>query len=126
MRAMLELARGFGNGPVLLATVAERQQLSPKYLHALLSSLKRAGLVQSRRGAGGGYELVLPPERINLLEVLEALEGPVQVVDCLADEAHCDAMVGCVTRGLWAELGECISDLLRSKTLADLAQEGGE
>ena len=126
MRAMVELAREYGDGPVLLATVAKRQQLSPKYLHALLSSLKRAGLVQSRRGAGGGYELGRPPACITLLEVLEALEGPVLVTDCLADDAHCDIMGRCSTRGLWFELSETITKLLGSKTLAVLAQEGEE
>ena len=76
LRAMFELARGFGQDPLLMSTVAERQGLSRKYLHTLLTTLKTAGLVRSVRGAGGGFVLARPPAEIKLSEVITALEGP--------------------------------------------------
>ena len=85
VRAMVDLAKRFGEGPVLVRSIAERQEISGKYLHALLASLKSAKLVRSVRGSGGGYALARAPEEIMLNEILEALEGPFSLVDCVLE-----------------------------------------
>ena len=120
MRAMLELARHFGQEPVLMSTVAERQGLSRKYLHALLTTLKSAGLVRSVRGAGGGFVLTKAPPKIRLSEVLHALEGPLSLVDCVADPRVCRKSSRCATRRVWQELSGAIENVLDNATLQDL------
>ena len=121
LRAMFELARGFGQAPVLMSTVAERQDLSRKYLHALLTALKSAGLVRSVRGSGGGFALARPPAEIKLSEILRALEGPLSLVDCVADKRACDRSSRCPARRVWQELAGAVEDVLDNVTLKDLA-----
>jgi len=125
LRAMLELARRFGELPVLTRALAEREGLSPKYLHAQLTALKSAGLVYSIRGAGGGFVLARSPRQIRLSEVLHALEGPLSLVDCVADTRACDRSMRCQARRVWQELSGAIEDVLANITLEDLiAPEG--
>jgi Rrf2 family cysteine metabolism transcriptional repressor len=124
LRAMIDLAGLYNKGPVLMADIAERQGFSRKYLHALLTSLKGAGLVESVRGARGGYLLAKPPEDIRINEVFEALEGPVSIVDCLSDGGECDRLPECLSRGMWQEINNSIASVLKSKTLADLTHGG--
>ena len=121
LRAMLELARAFGQAPVLMSTVAERQGVSRKYLHTLLTALKAAGLVRSVRGAGGGFILTRPPEEISLSEILRVLEGPLSLVDCVADKRACDRSNHCPARRVWQELADAIKNVLDNVTLGDLA-----
>lgn len=121
LRAMFELARGFGKAPVLMKTVAERQDLSPKYLHALLTALKSAGLVRSVRGAGGGFVLARPPGQIRLGDILQALEGPPTLVKCVADPRACDRSKRCPARRVWRNLSQAIENALNNVTLKDLA-----
>lgn len=125
LRAMLELARDFGEGPLLMGAIAERQDLSRKHLHALLTTLKLAGLVRSARGPGGGFVLSRPPAEIRLSEVLRALEGPLSLVDCVEDERVCDKAEGCSARRIWTELSRAIENVLDNVTLQDMAVPGG-
>ncbi len=120
LRAMFELARGFGRAPVQMSTVAERQGLSRKYLHALLTALKAASLVRSVRGSGGGFVLARPPAEIKLSEVLRALEGPLSLVDCVADKRACDRSNHCPARRVWQELAGAVENVLDNVTLQDL------
>jgi Rrf2 family cysteine metabolism transcriptional repressor len=120
LRAMFELARGFGQTPVLMSTVAERQALSRKYLHALLTSLRTAGLVRSVRGAGGGFVLTRPPAEIRLSEVLHALEGPLSLVGCVADPRACDRASRCPARRVWKQVADAVENVLDNVTLEDL------
>ena len=122
-RAMLELALSGGNKPILLREIAERQDISLKYLEQIIPSLKSAGLVNSSRGASGGYFLAKSPEEITIKEIVEALEGPLKLVDCVGDPGLCQVAGQCVTRDLWDEVSVNISKLLESRTLADLAQK---
>jgi Rrf2 family protein len=117
---MLELARSFGDTPVVMADLAEREGLSRKYLHTLLTGLKGAGLARSVRGAGGGFVLARDPSEIKLKEVLYALEGSLCLVDCVADERACDRANGCTARGVWQDLSGVIESMLDSTTLADV------
>ncbi|MFH1748281.1 MAG: Rrf2 family transcriptional regulator [Planctomycetota bacterium] len=122
LRAMFELAQVFGQAPVLMSTVAERQNLSRKYLHTLLTALKAAGLVRGVRGAGGGFVLTRPPEEIRLSDVLRALEGPLSLVDCVADKRACDRSSRCPARRVWRELAGAVENVLDNVTLADLVK----
>ncbi|MBU0716925.1 MAG: Rrf2 family transcriptional regulator [Planctomycetes bacterium] len=120
LRAMYELARGFGNGPLRMSAIAERQGLSRKHLHTLLTSLKSAGLVRGIRGPGGGFVLAKAPSRIRLSEVLDALEGPLVLVHCVPDQRACDRADRCPTRKVWQRLTGAIEEILHGATLEDL------
>jgi len=120
-RAMLDLALNYGKGPVPLKKVAERQEISEKYLDQLVMSLKTIGLVRSIRGARGGYVLAKPPAQIKLSEVIRTLEGPVVPVDCLDDPSACNRISSCAVRDVWEEARQAIDNVLESTTLQDLA-----
>ena len=122
LRALIDLAAAYGDGPTLVRSVAENQQISGKYLHALLATLKSAGLVRSVRGSGGGYALARDPSEIRLTEVIEALEGPLVLVDCVSDGELCDRSPRCAARDVWQSVSEAISDVLGSITLQDLLE----
>lgn len=119
---MVDLAQTHGNGPVLVRSIAERQEISSKYLHALLASLKSAKLVRSVRGSGGGYTLARDPSEIRLNEILEALEGPFAVVDCVLDEELCDRAACCAVRDVWQNLSASLESQLADVTLSELAR----
>jgi Rrf2 family transcriptional regulator, cysteine metabolism repressor len=120
LRAMVDLARRHGAGPVPVAEIADHLVVSPKYLHALMAALKAAGLVHSRPGCHGGYTLAREPAMIPALDVLHALEGPTHLRDCVLDAAVCFRSSDCVTRSLWTELGTLIEARLAEVTLQDL------
>lgn len=120
LRAMLELGLHYGGKPVLMRTIAEKQDLSRKYLHALLTALKTAGLVRSIRGSSGGYVLAKPPSQIRVNDVVQVLEGSLAVTECVEDPTTCDRSSKCVAHELWGELSRSIENLLAEVTLEDL------
>ncbi len=119
-RAMLDLAAHFGDAPVLLKDVAKRQEISLKYLDRILSSLKAAGLVKALRGAKGGYILNSPPSRISVSQIVEALEGPLELVGCIKNKNFCHRVNSCVTHDIWYELGKAMEVVLKTTSLEDL------
>jgi Rrf2 family protein len=119
-RAMLELAQHHGEGPVSLGQVAHSQELSTKYLEALMSTLRVAGLVRAQHGPQGGYELTRPPAEINLLEIYEVLEGTEPYVFCTDDPSSCTRQAACVTRNVWERMYAASMQVLEDTTLADL------
>jgi Rrf2 family protein len=122
VRIMLELALHFGEGPVLLKDIAERQGISEKYLWQLINPLKSMGLIKSIRGARGGYVLAREPAEINLREILRILEGSLCLVDCVDDPAACDRSESCITREIWSETSKNISQSLESMTLGKMVE----
>ena len=126
LRAMIDLAKAYDNRhhPVMMSDIATRQELSRKYLHALLTPLKNAGLIRSTRGAKGGFHLAKPPEEITIGEILTALEGELNIVDCISDESDCSRISGCLARGVWKELNDSIARLLDNVTLHKLLCDG--
>ncbi len=127
MRAMVELSRHFGSGPTSLAAVAQASSVPPAYLEQLIGPLRKAGLVVSKRGAHGGYELARDPGEIAIGDVYRVLEGPVAPMDCVSEEEPeelCPLIDGCVTRLAWLKVRDSISTVLDSTTLADLLEEG--
>ncbi len=122
---MVDLARRFGEGPVSLHAVAQREDLPEAYLEQLASALRAAGLVKGKRGAGGGYVLARPPAEIRASEIIRALEGPIEPQICTAEG---EAVVNCVrepfcdTRSLWLELQSSMVSTLNRITLASLIE----
>ena len=121
-RLMLDLALNYGEGPVLLKDIAKRQEISEGYLEHLLPPLKGAGLVNSGRGAHGGYTLARAPSEVTLREVVQALEGSLSPVECVDTPSVCQRVRSCVTRDIWKQLGTKISDTLGSVTLKDMVE----
>jgi len=121
-RLMLELALCYGKGPVLLKDIAKRQEISEGYLEHLLPLLKATGLINSSRGAHGGYTLAKAPSEITLKEVVQALEGSLSLVECVDTPAVCQRVRSCVTRDIWKKLGKKISETLTSVTLKDIVE----
>ena len=125
-RAMLDLALGYGKGPISLREVAKRQEISEKYLEHLIVSLKSAGLVKSIRGTHGGHLLAKPPSQIRLDEVVRVLEGSLVPVECVDDPSFCRRVRFCVTRDIWGEVKEAMEGVLKSTTLQDLVERQKE
>jgi Rrf2 family cysteine metabolism transcriptional repressor len=119
-RAMLELAYHYGEGPIELKEIAKRENISLKYLEQVINPLRAAGLVKSIRGAKGGYSLAKPPSEICLYDVVETLEGPLNLLECLRDSKVCQKVPSCVTRDIWQEVSEAISKIFYSVTLEDM------
>ncbi|MCF7890660.1 Rrf2 family transcriptional regulator [Candidatus Bipolaricaulota bacterium] len=123
LRAMVELAINYGEGPVSLHEIAENQGISKKYLEQIVPHLKTEGLLRSVRGAGGGYELTKAPEEIVVLQILRTLEGPLALVDCVDSPKICDRKDICPTRDLWVGMQESLKEFLGSRTLDQLARK---
>jgi len=122
LRAMVDLAQHDGSGPVLRREIAGRQEVSEQYLAQLFAKLRRAELVESIRGPGGGYTLTRPATTISAGDVLRAVEETLDLVHCVEKEhaPTCHRAEGCSTRWLWARLGETIVQVLDGVTLAEL------
>lgn len=123
MRAMVALARSYGDGPVALTNVAHDSAVPPAYLEQLLGMLRRAGLIASTRGAHGGYALARSPEEIRIGDIYRVLEGPIAPMDCVSEvepDEQCPLIDGCATRVVWIKVRDNIIDALDSTTLADL------
>lgn len=126
LRALVDLAQHQGEGPVLMRAIAERQGLSRKYLHALLTSLRAAGMVRSMRGSGGGYVLARPPSDLPVLEILQALEGSLDVAPCVGHPGVCQRSSACAGHDVWTELSRALASWLQGLTLADLVARQAE
>ena len=119
-RAMLDLALHFGEGPVLVKDISERQGISRGYLEQLFIPLRSAGLVRSTRGASGGFTLARPPSEIWLTEIMEVAEGSTAPVPCVDEPGLCTQSNECTTREVWVEMKRACDSLLDSITLQDL------
>ena len=133
VRLMVELGRRSGTEPVALAAVAEAETLPLSYLEHLVAKLRHVGLVTSVRGAHGGYKLARPAEEITMLDVVEALEGPVAPMECFhADREgrvlcshEADGDHACATKLLWTRVHGGVSKALAGTTLAELVEFAG-
>ncbi len=127
LRAVIDLAVYAKNEPVSLAEVAERQNISISYLEQLIAKLKKAGIVQSTRGAQGGYSLAKAPEEISVGDILRSLEGNLSPVDCSAvdgkGESECASSNFCVTKYVWKRISDSINDTVNGIFLSELMAE---
>jgi Rrf2 family protein len=123
VRAMFEIARGYPGSPVTIREISERQDVSVAYLEQILNKLRRAGLIRSVKGPGGGYLLAKEPSHISIAAILKELEGPVAITSCLDPEEGCSRVEGCVTHLLWRSLGANIEAFLETITLKNLIEK---
>ena len=119
---MLDIALHCAEGPVPLRAISKRQDITEKYLWHLINPLKSAGLIESTRGAHGGYVLAKPLSDISIKEIVRALEGPLTLVKCVEKPASCKKAQSCVARDVWKEVADKISDTLDSITLKDIVE----
>ncbi len=122
-RLMVDLALYYGKGPVLLRDIAARQGISEKYLGHLTVALKAAGLINSTRGAHGGYVLSKSPGEITLAEVIQAVEGKLNIVECVEAPQACGRVESCVTRDIWRAVNQKMLEVLDSTTLQDMIEK---
>ena len=127
LRLMLDLALADPEEYCSVKSIAARQQISEKYMEQIISQLVKAGFVRSVRGAQGGYSLTKTPEEISVGDIIRVMEGPIAPVDCLLsgkeDNKYCTKACTCVTRGVWAKVGDSITQVLDSITLQDLCNQ---
>ncbi len=125
LRALIDLAQYSEVEPVSINSIATRQGISERYLEQLMTLLKKAGLVKSIRGAGGGYVLAKETSEISVGDVLRALEGSLDPVECAAfnGEDTCEAAGGCVTKYVWQRINESINRTVNEISLKQLVEE---
>ncbi|MBK5239933.1 Rrf2 family transcriptional regulator [Clostridium sp.] len=125
VKAMVDLAINYGEQPVSIKNISQRQNISEYYLEQLFSSLKKAKLIKSIRGAQGGYILNRAPEKITIQDVINVLEGPIEVSNCLEDGA-CNNIDCCATRLLWKKIQVSIDSVTSTITLKDIVDDYNE
>ena len=124
LRALIDLAMYGEEEAVSIQSISARQQISDSYLEQLVRKLKRAGLVNSVRGAQGGYRLAKPAEEISVGDVLRALEGSIEAVSCGKEHnANCLGEDLCVARYVWQKVNKSIQETVDSITIIQLVEE---
>lgn len=125
LRALIDLAVHSEREAVSIASISARQQISESYLEQLIAKLKRAGIVSSTRGASGGYQLARPAGEISVGDVLRALEGSLEPVECpgLSGEGGCTAAESCVTKYVWQRINDSINQTVDDIYLSQLIKE---
>ncbi len=127
LRAIIDMAVNSEDGTetISIQSISQRQGISETYLEQLMRPLKQAGLINSIRGAGGGYQLARDAAQISVGEVLRALEGDLKPVDCgaIRQSGGCDAADSCVTKLVWKRMNEAIQNAVDSITLGELIDE---
>jgi Rrf2 family protein len=123
---MLDLALHYGEGPIFLKDIAQRQGISGKYLWQLINPLKAVGLINSQRGAHGGYVLGRAPEGISVKEILQILEGSLCLVDCVDHPSFCERSSFCIARDVWREASKNMQQTLENTTLAAMVSRQKE
>lgn len=121
LRVMIDLAEHTGSSYIPLKDIAERQQISEKYLESIVKILVRSGLLDALRGKGGGYRLNRSPAEYTVGSILRLTEGNLAPVSCLEEETSCERAVYCRTLPMWQKLDRLINDFFDGYTLADLA-----
>ena len=119
LELMAVLAENHGQGPLSLRQIAKKKKLPFKYLEQVVIPLREAGLIEAKEGKGGGYFLEKSPKKVSVAEIVEALEGPVEVGYC----AGCPKAAFCGQKDVWAEVGDKVRETIEEKTLADLIKK---
>ncbi|MCR4989281.1 MAG: Rrf2 family transcriptional regulator [Lachnospiraceae bacterium] len=121
IRVMIDLAENDEGHYIPLKDIAERQEISKKYLEIIVKDMVAGGLIEGASGKGGGYKLCRKPEKYNIGEVIELMEGPLSSVVCLADKKYkCPRRKSCQTLPMWEEYDEMVHDFFYNKKLSDL------
>ena len=127
LQALLSLAREYGQGPLLIADLAERERIPRKFLEYILLQLKNAGLLQSRKGKGGGYSLAKPPGEISVGRAVRILEGPLAPVPCVSVIAYrkcpeCQDEQTCGIRLVMKDVRDAIAKVLDNTSLQEMLE----
>jgi Rrf2 family cysteine metabolism transcriptional repressor len=124
LRAMIFLSLNYGLGPVRIQEIAERERIPKKFLEQILLELKNAGLLESRRGAGGGYRLIKSPKEVTLAQVVRIIDGPLAPVGCVSQLAHvrCPQQASCGLYGVMLDVRNAIANVLEGVTFADICE----
>ena len=123
IHAMYDLAVHYGDGPQSIKLIAERQTIPEAYLEQLIAVLRKEKLVISNRGAQGGYRLVREPKEITVGDVLRALEGGLNLVDCLLEEDSCGKTCACPSRIVWMKIRDGLNRVVDGITLQDMIDD---
>ncbi len=124
LRALLELTKRYGEGYVLSSEIAAARSIPENYLYQLLITLRKAGIIRSRRGPQGGHMLAKAPKDISVADAMLALEGPLEPTLCVQDDIvnDCPYQEGCAMREVWQLVTEATSEILHSTRLDTLAE----
>lgn len=120
IRAMLEIAVNEGQGGVFQKDISERQRISIKYLDQIIFALKTAGLIINVKGKKSGYMLTRKPSEITVLDVHNAFEHGICIIDCMSPVFTCEMKDSCMIQGFWGKLNTMIADYLKNATLQDI------
>ncbi|MCT4544573.1 MAG: RrF2 family transcriptional regulator [Vallitalea sp.] len=125
LRAMIDLVQNSQKDNISLKSISERQGISMNYLEQIIAILKKSGYVKSTRGAKGGYSLAKEPKDISVGDILRALEGDLNPVDCtlVNDGKQCDDVDCCITKIVWKKISDSINDVVNNITLQDLVDD---
>lgn len=125
LRALIDLAQYSENEPVSITSISARQGISERYLEQLMSKLKKAEIIKSIRGAGGGYILAKPIEDISVGDILRALEGNIEPVECsgIQSESSCHSSGGCVSKIVWQKINDSVNEAVDGIMLEELVNE---
>ena len=129
LKAMIALAKEHGEGPILIGDLAEREAIPKKFLESILLTLKNRGLVHSRKGPGGGYQLGRAPEDISVGDIVRTLDGPLALVSCVSQTAYspCEECVtekDCAVRRIFQQVRDQTARILDGTTLKAAAARG--
>ncbi len=124
---MYALARKYGKGPVLISTLAEEEAIPKKFLEQILLALKSSGLVESKKGKGGGYTLIRSPDKITVADVIRLMEGPLAPLPCASETRFrkCDECIDietCGTRMVMRQVRDAMAEILDATTLASVIE----
>jgi Rrf2 family protein len=123
LRTLIDLASRGQSGPVSLKELSKDQAISKKYLENIFRMLMQGGMIRSVRGARGGYQLAIDPAQVTLLEILNTIDGPVALLECIRNSAVCNKIKECPTRNLWKDLENHITSFLKQRTLKELIDQ---
>lgn len=122
---MVDLAIHYSQEPSSIKSISERQNISEYYLEQLFSSLRKSDLIKSIRGAQGGYILNREPKDITIADIIEVLEGPIEISDCIDEnnESSCSKVDCCATRLLWSKIKDSMDQVMKFTTLQDMVDD---
>lgn len=124
LRAMAYLAMNYGRGRVRISEIARHERIPKKFLEQILLELRRAGLVESKRGIGGGYSLMKAPHRVSLAQIIRIIDGPLAPLGCVSKYAHvaCPDEKRCGLRRVLAKVRDTVASMLENLTLDDVCK----
>lgn len=128
LKAILSLGRRYGEGPVLISTLSKEESIPLKFLELILLDLKTHGLLESKKGKHGGYQLSRPPSTVTIGSLLRVLEGPLAALPCASETAFhpcddCEDIESCGTRIILRQVRDAAAEILDRTTLADLLRQ---